>query len=343
METRLGELLVRKGRITPQQLDRALAEQRRQGGALGVLLVKLGFLADEELLALLEKEYRLPVVDPGSANPSQDVRSLLPRNLITKYHLVPLSLSGSSLSLAMSDPSNLTAINEVKFLTGYDVKVSLATVTAIRRAIERLDGQSGQYTEVLNQIRGQNLEVITDHDEVDLAELERASEDAPVVRLVNAILADAVRKRASDIHIEPYEKIFRVRFRIDGVLHEILQPPTSLKNAVASRIKVMASLDIAERRLPQDGRIKIRVGPGHDIDLRVSVLPTLFGEKIVLRILDKSSLELDMTRLGFEVQELKYFHEAIHKPWGMVLVTGPTGSGKTTTLYSALAELNKVS
>ncbi len=343
MESRLGELLLRKGHITSEQLNRALEEQHQQGGTLGAHLVRLGFLAEQELLALLEKEYRLPKVDPLSFEVPEEVRSLLPQTLVTKYHVVPLALAGSRLSLAMSDPSNLTAINEVKFLTGYDVKVSLASISAIQKAIERFYGQSVQYNEVLNQIRGQNLEVIRDQEEIDLEDLERASEDAPVVRLVNAILADAVRKRASDIHVEPYEKIFRVRFRIDGVLHDILQPPPALKNAVASRLKVMASLDIAERRLPQDGRIKIRVGPGHDIDIRVSVLPTLFGEKIVLRLLDKSSLQLDMTKLGFEEKALRDFQEAIHKPWGMVLVTGPTGSGKTTTLYSALAELNKAS
>lgn len=341
MDTRLGDLLVRKGYITPEQLRKAVDEQRQHGGPLSRHLVKLGCVTEEALLAYLQKEYRLPVVDPSTLDIDDEVIQLVPHALVTKYHLVPVSLTGSSVTLAVADPSNLVAIDEVRFLTGYDVKIAVATVSSIQRAIERFYDRAMQYDQVLSDLRGQEVEVVKE-EEIDLEGLEQASEDAPVVRLVNALLIDAIRKRASDIHIEPYEKLFRVRFRIDGVMHEILQPPLALKAAVASRIKVMASLDIAERRLPQDGRIKLKLGRGEAIDLRVSVLPTLFGEKIVMRLLDKANLQTDMTKLGFEERALKDFTEAIYKPYGMVLVTGPTGSGKTTTLYSALAELNKV-
>lgn len=342
MDTRLGELLARKGYITPEQLNKAIEEQRQQGGPLSTHLVKLGCLTEDALLAYLQKEYRLPIVDPANLDIAEEVIQLIPHTLITKYYLVPISLAGSSLTLAMADPSNLAAIDEVKFLTGYDVKVTVSSISSIRRAVERFYDQAMKYDEVLSDLRGQNIEVLQDQGEISLQELEAASEDAPVVRLVNAIFTDALRKRASDIHIEPYEKVFRVRFRIDGVLHDILQPPLSQKAAVASRLKVMASMDIAERRLPQDGRIKLKMGRGEAIDVRVSVLPTLFGEKVVMRLLDKSNLQVDMTKLGFEERALKDFKEAIYKPYGMVLVTGPTGSGKTTTLYSALTELNKI-
>jgi type IV pilus assembly protein PilB len=340
MSTRLGDLLVRKGYITPEQLRKAAEEQKQHNGPLIRHLIKLGCLTEDALLAYLQKEYRLPVSDPTTMEPQEEAIQLVPHALVTKYHLMPLSLAGSSLTLAMADPSNLVAVDEVKFLTGYDIKVTVATVSAIQQAIEQYYDRSMKYDDVLNDLRGQEVNVVKE-EEVDLQALEQATEDAPVVRLVNAVFTDAIRKRASDIHIEPYEKVFRVRFRIDGILHEILQPPLALKNAVSSRIKVMAALDIAERRLPQDGRIKLKLGKGDAIDIRVSVLPTLFGEKIVMRLLDKSNLQTDMTKLGFEDRALQDFMEAIYKPYGMVLVTGPTGSGKTTTLYSAIAELNK--
>jgi type IV pilus assembly protein PilB len=343
MDTRLGELLVRKGYITPEQLNKAIDEQRHHGGPLGTHLVKLGCLTEDALLAYLQKEYRLPITDPANLDVPEEAMQLVPYTLVTKYYLVPIGLTGSSLTLAMTDPSNLAAIDEVRFLTGYDVKVTVSSISSIRRAIERFYDRAMKYDDVLSDLRGQDVEVLQDQGEISLQELEAASEDAPVVRLVNAVFTDAIRKRASDIHIEPYEKVFRVRFRIDGVLHDILQPPLSLKAAVPSRLKVMASLDIAERRLPQDGRIKLKLGKGEAIDIRVSILPTLFGEKVVMRLLDKSALQVDMTKLGFEERALKDFKEAIYKPYGMVLVTGPTGSGKTTTLYSALAELNKIS
>ncbi|HEV8718070.1 MAG TPA: ATPase, T2SS/T4P/T4SS family, partial [Candidatus Binatia bacterium] len=294
MSTRLGELLVRKGYITPEQLRKAIEAQRLSGGSLNEHLVKLGCFTEDVLLAYLQREYRLPVADPASLNIPNEVLQLVPHALVTKYQLIPITQNGSSLTLAMADPSNLAAVDEIKFLTGADIKVALATISSIHRAIERFYDRAMKYDHVLNDLRGQDVEVVRDQGEIDLQELERATEDAPVVRLVNAIFTDALRKRASDIHIEPYEQTFRVRFRIDGVLSEILQPPLSLKAAVASRIKVMAALDIAERRLPQDGRIKIKLGPNEAIDIRVSVLPTLFGEKIVLRLLDKSQLQTDM-------------------------------------------------
>jgi type IV pilus assembly protein PilB len=337
-------VLQKRGDLSAEQLANALEQQREHGGALSTHLVKLGFVTEEKLLSYLEREYRLPVVDPLSLDIPREVLGIVPQPLVMKHHLIPTSLVRSTLTLAMADPSNLMAINEVKFLTGYDVKVAVAAPTVIQNAIERYyEAAHTDYDEVLSQLGNDQVEVVHDVDEVDLQELERATEEAPVVRLVNALLTDAIRKRASDIHIEPYEKMLRVRFRIDGVLYEIMQPPLRLKNAITSRIKVMAQLDIAERRLPQDGRIKMKLAGNKEMDYRVSVLPTMFGEKVVLRLLDKSSLQLDMTKLGFEERALKHFKEAISKPFGMVLVTGPTGSGKTTSLYSALAELNKVS
>jgi type IV pilus assembly protein PilB len=342
MSSRLGEVLQKRGDLNPDQLARALEQQQDHGGALSTHLVRLGFITEEKLLAYLEREYRLPVVDPLSLDIPREVLAVVPQALVLKHHLIPTSLVRSTLTLAMADPSNLMAINEVKFLTGYDVKVAVSAPTVIQQAIERYYDSHTDFDEVLSALGNDSVEVVRDEDEVDVQELERATEEAPVVRLVNALLTDAIRKRASDIHVEPYEKMLRVRFRIDGVLYEIMQPPLRLKNAITSRIKVMASLDIAERRLPQDGRIKMKLAGNKEMDFRVSVLPTMFGEKVVLRLLDKSNLQLDMTKLGFEAQALKHFKEAIYKPFGMVLVTGPTGSGKTTTLYSALAELNKV-
>ena len=343
MSSRLGDLLQRRGDLSAEQLARALDQQREHGGALSTHLVRLGFITEETLLSYLQREYRLPVVDLGSLEVPREVLNVVPQALVMKHHLIPTNLVRSTLTLAMADPSNLMAINEVKFLTGYDVKVAVAAPAALQQAIERYYETGTSYQDVLEQIGNEDVELVRTEDEVDLKDLERATEEAPVVRLVNAVMTDAIRKRASDIHIEPYEKMLRIRFRVDGVLYEIMQPPLRLKNAITSRIKVMANLDIAERRLPQDGRIKMKLSGNKEMDFRVSVLPTMAGEKVVLRLLDKSNLQLDMTKLGFEEQALKHFKEAISRPYGMVLVTGPTGSGKTTTLYSALAELNKLS
>jgi type IV pilus assembly protein PilB len=343
MTSRLGELLVRRGLLNAAQLAKATEEHEAGAAALSAVLVKLELLNEADLAGCLQKEYHLSLVDPSAMNIPTEVLRLIPSTLVQRHHLVPINLSGSSLTVAMSDPSNIVAINEVKFLTGYDVKVAVACVSSITAAITQFyDQGGGEYDEVLTEIEGEDVELVDKDEEIDLKELERATEDAPVVRLVNAILSSAIKRKASDIHLEPFERMFRVRFRVDGVLEEIMRPPLKLKNAITSRLKVMASLDIAERRLPQDGRIKLKLGRGQEMDFRVSVLPTIFGEKIVLRLLDKSNLQLDMTKLGFEESALKDFKDAIYKPYGMVLVTGPTGSGKTTTLYSALSELNKV-
>ncbi len=342
MSSRLGELLVRRGLVTQAQLNELAANPELGQLPLSVAVVKQNLVDEAVLAATLQKEYHLSLVDPSVMNIPPEVIRLVPSNLAQRHHLVPISFSGTSVTVAMSDPSNLVAINEVKFLTGYDVKVAVACVSAISAAIERHYEEGTNYQEVLTELGTEEVEVVDDDDEIDLKELERATEEAPVVRLVNAILTNAIKRRASDIHLEPFERMFRVRFRVDGVLEEIMRPPLKLKNAITSRIKVMASLDIAERRLPQDGRIKLKLGKGQEMDFRVSVLPTIFGEKIVLRLLDKSNLQLDMTKLGFEEDQLRDFKEAIYKPYGMVLVTGPTGSGKTTTLYSALSELNRV-
>src|SRR6185369_2690849 len=333
--SRLGELLVRRGQIAPAALTKAVEEQRTHGGALASHLVKLGFINEDALLSYLQKEYRLPVVDPSNLDIPPEVLALVPPAMVQKHHLIPVNLVRSTLTLAMADPSNLVAINEIKFLTGYD------GASAVQRAIERYYETNVNYDQMLNELGGEDVQLVQGEEDVNLQDLERATEEAPVVRLVNALLTDAITKRASDVHVEPYEKVLRIRFRIDGVLYEVMQPPVKLKNAITSRIKVMAALDIAERRMPQDGRIKLKLGGNREMDFRVSVLPTIFGEKVVLRLLDKSNLQLDMTKLGFEEKALADFKEAIYRPHGMVLVTGPTGSGKTTTLYSALAELNK--
>jgi type IV pilus assembly protein PilB len=337
----LGEFLLKRALITQDQLASATNDLQQQGGILASHLVRLGVLNEEQLAFHLQREYRLPIVDPMSLEIAPEILQLVPPLLASKHHLLPLNLAGSALTLAMADPSNLAAINEIKFLTGHDVRVVLAKLSSIRKAIDHFYEGGSAMQEVLEKLESEDLEVVRNEQEVDLKELERATEEAPVVKLVNALLADAIRKRASDIHVEPFEKMLRVRFRIDGVLYEIMKPPLKLKNPLVSRLKIMASLDIAERRLPQDGRIKLRLPGSKEMDFRVSVIPTIFGEKVVLRLLDKTSLQLDMTKLGFEDLALHNFKDAIAKPHGMVLVTGPTGSGKTTTLYSALSELNR--
>lgn len=341
--SRLGELLVRSSLITREQLMKALEEQKNSGGQLrlGSILIRDGYISEPELTAFLSKQYSVPSINLAEFEIDPAVVKLLPVEVVQKYQAIPVNRSGSTLILVMSDPSNIFAIDDIKFMTGYNVEVVVASDTGIKAAIDKYYDQSASLSELMGDLDMEDLEVVADHEEVDVTSLERATEDAPVVKLVNMILSDAIKKKASDIHIEPYERSFRVRYRIDGVLYEVMKPPLKLKNAITSRVKIMAELDIAERRLPQDGRIKIKLGGGKDMDFRVSVLPTLFGEKIVLRLLDKSSLQLDMTKLGYEPEALAHFKEAIHKPFGMVLVTGPTGSGKTVSLYSALAELNK--
>ncbi len=337
---RLGELLVRNKLIDEKQLAKALEEQKASGGRLGVSLVKLGYLKEEDLAAFLSRQYGVPSINLAEFEIGENVIKLVPSEVVQKYQLIPVNRAGSTLIIAMADPSNIFAIDDIKFMTGYNVEVVVAAEASIKIAIDKYYDQSASFDDVMGDIDDIDLEIVDDDDEVNLSDLEKASEDAPVVKLVNLILTDAIKKGASDIHVEPYEKSFRVRYRIDGVLHEVMKPPLKLKNALTSRIKIMSEMDISERRLPQDGRIKIKLPGGKDMDYRVSCLPTLFGEKVVLRLLDKSNLQLDMTKLGYEEQSLKWFKEQIHKPFGMVLVTGPTGSGKTVSLYSALGELN---
>ena len=340
MEPRIAELLVRGGIASRDQLIQAQEKERDNGSSVIRELVRLGFTTEDTLTEFLAKQFNIEKVDLNPSEIEDSVFSLVPPQLVQKHQLVPVKLLGSTLTVAMADPTDLVAINEVKFITGYGVRVTLAPPSAIKKTLEhRFGGVS--YDEVLKKFGDGEMEVIHETDDVNLQELQQATMEAPVVTLVNAILADAAKRRASDIHIEPYEKIFRVRFRVDGVLQEIMSPPLRLKNPLVSRLKVMAGLDIAERRLTQDGRIKLKMGVGGELDIRVSVLPTLFGEKVVMRLLDKSNLQLDMSKLGFDPQTLKDFLEAIHKPYGMILITGPTGSGKSTTLYSALSELNK--
>jgi type IV pilus assembly protein PilB len=339
---RLGELLVREKLISLQQLRQAQEEQRKSGQNLGYALAKLGYISDGEITSFLSTQYRVPAVDLDEYEIDPDVTRLVSRDVCDKHKIIPISKSGAALVVAMADPTNLHAIDDIKFLTGFNVEPVVASETGITAAIERAYNVGQSYDEVLSEFEEEEVGFGAEIDEINVLELEKAAEGAPVVRLVNAILLNAIKKGASDIHVEPYEKKLRVRYRIDGVLLDEMQPPLKLKNAIASRLKIMASLDIAERRLPQDGRIKLKMGKGREMDFRVSVLPTIWGEKIVLRLLDKSNLQLDMTKLGFDQKPLDDFKWAIGQPWGMVLVTGPTGSGKTTTLYSALSELNQV-
>ncbi|OHB30342.1 MAG: type IV-A pilus assembly ATPase PilB [Desulfuromonadaceae bacterium GWC2_58_13] len=338
---RLGELLVRNQLVSEDQLKKALEAQKVDGGRLGASLIKLGYIKEDELAAFLSKQYGVPSINLSEFEIDSAVIRLLPAEVAQKYQIIPINRAGSTLIVAMADPSNIFAIDDIKFMTGYNVEVVVAPEASIKNAIDKYYDQSASLADVMEDLEDIDLEVVDGGDQVDVRELEKASEDAPVVKLVNLILTDAIKRSASDIHIEPYEKIFRVRYRIDGVLYEVMKPPLKLKNAITSRIKIMSEMDIAERRLPQDGRIKIKLGGGKDMDYRVNCLPTLFGEKICLRLLDKSNLQLDMTKLGYEPKALEWFKEAIHKPFGMVLVTGPTGSGKTVSLYSALGELNK--
>jgi type IV pilus assembly protein PilB len=338
---RIGELLVKQNLLTSEQLRKAREEAKSQGQRLGAQITKLGYLQENQLSEFVAKQYGVPDINLDEFDIDPAVIQLIPEEVAQKHTVVPVNRAGSTLILATADPSNIFAIDDIKFLTGYNVEVVVASEEQIKRAIDRYYDKATALDDIMGDFDDSDMEVVSDSDDVDVSALAKESEDAPVVKLVNLILTDAVKRNASDIHIEPYEKEFRVRYRIDGVLYEVMRPPLKLKNAITSRIKIMSELDIAERRLPQDGRIKLKLGRGREMDYRVSVLPTLFGEKTVMRLLDKGNLQLDMTKLGFEQAQLDVFKNAIHQPFGMVLVTGPTGSGKTTTLYSALAELNK--
>jgi type IV pilus assembly protein PilB len=380
MAVRIGDLLLKEKRITPAQLQEALNYQKTNGGKLGLNLVKLGFVTDEEITSLLSKQYGVPSINLTQFEIDQSVIKLIPADTAQKYQIVPLSRSGATLTIAITDPTNVFAMDDIKFMTGYNVEPVVASETAVTEAIKRyypanappkpqpiavaqkkpdkpkvkqqeanltsaatLDLVTKALEETTAAIVDDDVELLEEMDQIDVASLERQGGEAPVIRLVNLMMMSAIQKGASDIHIEPYEKEFRVRYRIDGILYNVMAPPMKFRDAITSRIKIMAKLDIAEKRLPQDGRIKIRFavdGATKEIDFRVSCLPTLFGEKIVLRLLDKDKLMLDMTKLGFEAESLAKLEVAISKPWGMVLVTGPTGSGKTNTLYSSISKIN---
>ncbi len=404
MSAKLGEILVRENLITSQQLRETLEYQRANGGRLGSNLVTLGFVSDDVVTAVLSRQYGVPSINLDLFQIEKEVIKLISEDVALKYSVLPISKVGATLTLAMADPTNVFAMDDIKFMTGLNVEPVIASETSIQLAVTKYYGGSNEIdifdpafaveaehigagngngsngsngaggkkkpqayssngfkvddpNDRLNESDldvsldrfefgghdAEEFEVVEDNDEIDLAALARASEDAPVVRLVNVLLVDSLRRGASDIHVEPYEKDFRIRFRIDGVLYDVMHPPMKIRDPLISRLKIMAKLDISEKRLPQDGRIKIKVkidNRSRELDFRVSSLPTLFGEKVVLRLLDKDKLMLDMTKLGFEQESLDKFKRAIANPYGMVLVTGPTGSGKTNTLYSALQSLN---
>lgn len=389
MSAKLGEILVRENLINPQQLREALEYQRQSGGRLGSNLVKLGFISDDVITSVLSRQYGVPSINLELFQIEDETINLISQEVALKYTVLPISKVGATLTMAMADPTNVFAMDDIKFMTGLNVEPVIASEASIQASIgkyyssskaieisgigisdsfERIGAKpvkpaNGNGNGLKPEARlehsdlnvsldrfqfakgdvEEEFEVVEENEEIDLAQLAKASEDAPVVRLVNVLLVDSLRRGASDIHIEPYEKDFRIRFRIDGVLYDVMHPPMRMRDALLSRLKIMAKLDISEKRLPQDGRIKIKVkidNRSRELDFRVSSLPTLFGEKIVLRLLDKEKLMLDMTKLGFEQQSLEIFQRNISKPYGMVLVTGPTGSGKTNTLYSALQTLN---
>ncbi len=364
MPVRIGELLSREKRITPDQLQQALNHQEANGGKLGHNLVKMGLVKNEEITALLSKQYGVPSINLTQFEIDPAVTKLIPAETAQKYQIVALSRAGATLTIAMTDPTNVFAMDDIKFMTGYNVEPVVASETAVVEAIQKYYpsvGARGVGTIVAPsgpialEVASQGLlemqaientgdvEVLEELQEISAEALAKQGEDAPFVHLVNVVLMSAIQKGASDIHIEPYEKELRVRYRVDGILYKIMSPPMKFRDAIASRVKIMSKLDIAEKRLPQDGRIKIRFnenGTQKEIDFRVSVMPTLFGEKIVMRLLDKEKLMLDMTKLGFEAESLTKFEAAILRLWGIVLVTGPTGSGKTNTLYSSISRIN---
>jgi len=371
MSAKLGEILVRENLISPQHLREALDYQREHGGRLGYNLVRLGLVSDDMITAVLSRQYGIPSVNLELFDIDESVIRLIPQEVAQKYSVLPLSRVGATLTLAMVDPTNVFAMDDIKFMTGLNIEPVVVAEASVQQAIARyystsreielapvapdvvLQGANGGITHAdlisLDSLdfdaeaTADQVEVLEDNEEIDLSSLARMSEDAPVVRLVNVLLVDALRRGASDIHVEPYEKELRIRFRIDGILYDVMHPPLKMRDALISRVKIMSKLDISEKRLPQDGRIKIKVkvdARSRELDFRVSTLPTLFGEKVVLRLLDKENLMLDMTKLGFEPESLAKFQRNIARPYGMVLVTGPTGSGKTNTLYSALQSLN---
>ena len=351
MSVRLGEILLKESLITQDQLEKALEFQRSNGGKLGSCLTKMGFITDDDITGVLSRQYGVPSINLKYYEIDPNVIKLIPQDTALRYQVIPLSRVGSVLTIAMTDPTNVFAMDDIKFMTGFNVEPVVASESAIAEAITRFYGGSASSHEELSTLMkdlvddDQELELAAEEQEMDAAMLEKAAEEAPIIKLVNLILTDSVKRGASDIHVEPYENEMRVRFRVDGVLQTVMSPPLKLRDAITSRMKIMAKLDIAEKRLPQDGRIMIKYkaeGKKKELDFRVSTVPTLYGEKIVLRLLDKENLRLDMTKLGFEPESLKKFERNILRPYGMVLVTGPTGSGKTNTLYSSVSRLNQV-
>jgi type IV pilus assembly protein PilB len=351
MSSRLGEMLVKEALITADQLREAVAYQKTHGGRLGSVMIKLGLVNDDEITGVLSRQYGVPSINLKYYEVDPSVIRLIPQDTAVRYQVVPLSRVGSTLTIAMTDPTNVFAMDDIKFMTGFNIEPVVAPESAVNEAISKFYGEAQsveELTKVMKDLAGEeaaDLELAAEEQEMDLAALERAAEEAPIIKLVNLILTDAVKRGASDIHIEPYEKELRVRFRVDGILQEVMSPPLKLRDAIASRIKIMSKLDISEKRLPQDGRIMIKYRKGggiKELDFRVSTVPTLHGEKIVMRLLDKENLRLDMTKLGFERESLDKYERSILRPYGMVLVTGPTGSGKTNTLYSSVARLNTI-
>jgi type IV pilus assembly protein PilB len=342
---RLGDRLVADGLITSDQLQRALSAQKGTRDKLGGILVRMGYLTEEKLLEFLARQYNVSSITLSQLDIEPEVLKLVPGQLAEKLQVLPIKRVGNTLTLAMADPTNVLALDDVAFMTTLQIQPVLASEVSIRQAIDRLYGNHGErVADMMSELEEAeaDVEVLEGDAEplpTDVFDLKESADEAPVVRLMNMILVDAIRRGSSDIHLEPYEKVFRVRFRIDGVLHEVMGPPKRLEAALTSRVKIMANLDIAERRLPQDGRIKLRYNQ-REIDFRVSTLPTIFGEKTVMRILDKDSLQLDLTKLGFDPWSLEQFNAAIRTPYGMIMITGPTGSGKTTTLYSAIHTIN---
>ena len=348
MSQRLGDLLVKEKIITPEQLDKATKVQKETNCRLGSALVKLGCLSDEDVTNFLSRQYGVPAINLSYFEIDPSVVKLIPFETAKRYQILPLSRVGASLTIAMVDPTNVFAMDDIKFMTGFNIEPVVASESSIQQGIDKAYGTAQQddleqVMQSMTEAGEADVELQAEQEELGLSELERAADEAPIVKLVNLVLTDAVKRGASDIHMEPYEKEFRVRFRIDGILQSIMSPPLKLKDAITSRVKIMSKLDISEKRLPQDGRIMLKMqiaGRKKQLDFRVSSLPTLWGEKIVMRLLDKENLRLDMTKLGFEPESLVKFEKAILKPYGMVLVTGPTGSGKTNTLYSSIARLN---
>ena len=337
MQDNVATRLVEEKLISQEALDKALKQKKDSGTSVMTNLVKMGAITDADLTNFLSELYNVPIVNLANLEIDKSTIKLIPCDVAGKFQMIPIERTGRKLKVAMVNPSNIFAIDDIKFLTGLEVQPMIAPESDIKKAIDRYYDSADSLASVMKSME-EEVEIVEEQPEEEAGPLNEVDQ-APVVKLVNSLIADAVRKSASDIHIEPYEKSLRVRFRIDGVLYEMMAPPFKMKAAILSRLKIMAELDIAERRVPQDGRIKLRT-MGKTIDLRVSTLPTIFGEKLVMRILDKSNLSIDLTKAGFEQKALDNFIRAIQSPYGIVLVTGPTGSGKTTTLYSALSRIS---